>query len=72
MLSTDEKVKLRRIKDMARRGLAHEVSRTDKQWCLDIAAREGHIVPFQAMVAATKDGYFTSHVKTTGWETVVV
>jgi len=72
MLSTDEMVKMRRIQDMARRGLAHEVSREDKQWVIDIAAREGTEVPFRALVAAYKDGYDTTGVKTSGWETVVV
>ena len=72
MLTAQETVKMRRIKDMALRGLAHEVSREDKQWVLDIAAREKTAVPFKAMVAATKEGFDTSRVHTTGWETVAV
>jgi hypothetical protein len=72
MLTPQETVRLRRIKDMALRGLANEVSRADKQWALDIAARENQRVPFKAAVAAYKEGYDISRVSTTGWETVVV
>jgi hypothetical protein len=72
MLTPFEQNKLRLIKQMALRGLAHEVSREDKQWVLDISAREQKTIPFQAMVAATREGFDTSRVKTTDWETVVV
>ena len=57
MLTVYETNKLRLIKDMARRGLANEVSREDKQWVLDVSAREGAVIPAQAAVMALREGY---------------
>jgi len=72
MLTTYEANKLRLIKDMARKGRAHEVSREDKQWVLDIAAREGSSVPAPAAAMALREGYNISHITTITRETVAV
>ena len=40
MLTAAETARMKRIKQAALRGDAKLVSREDKQWCLDIAARE--------------------------------
>ena len=60
MLTAAETTKLRRIKDMALRGLAHEVSREDKQWVLDISAREGTKQDIRVLAKAAMDGYDVS------------
>lgn len=57
MLTAYETNKLRLIKNMATRGKAHEVSREDKQWVLDITAREGASIPAPAAAMALKEGY---------------
>lgn len=57
MLTASEATKLRRIKDMAVRGLAHEVSREDKQWVLDVSAREGIKQDPRVLAKAAMDGY---------------
>ena len=57
MLTVYETNKLRLIKDMARRGLANEVSREDKQWVLDVSAREGAVIPAAAAHMAAREGY---------------
>ena len=72
MLTPNETVKLRRIKDMALRGLAHQVSREDKQWVLDMAVRENKPVPAPAAAQALKEGYDISRVKTITQQTVAV
>lgn len=72
MLADHEKARMRLIKDMARSGKANEVSRADKQWVLDIAAREQTAVPFKAAVMAMAEGYNVSNVLTTEAETVAV
>lgn len=72
MLTAYETNKMRLIKDMARRGLAHEVSREDKQWVLDIAAREGSSVPAPAAAMALREGYNISHITNISNQTVAV
>lgn len=72
MLTDSEKARMRLIKHAAKTGRAHEVSRADKQWVLDVAAREQTAVPFKAAVMALAEGYDVSHVYTTAAETVAV
>ena len=57
MLTPQETNKLRLIKQMALRGLAHEVSREDKQWVIDITVREKTLFPAKAAVYAMREGY---------------
>ena len=60
MLTANEKARLSRIKQAALRGDAAKVSREDKQWVLDIAAREGAMQDPRTMLAAIRDGYDVS------------
>ena len=72
MLTAQETNKLRLIKDMAMRGLAHEVSREDKQWVLDVSAREGASIPAPAAALAMKEGYRISPNAVIGKQTFAV
>lgn len=57
MLTVEETVKLRRIKAAALRGDAAKVSREDKQWVLDISAREGTNQSPAVLAKAAMEGY---------------
>ena len=72
MLTAAETARLSRIKQAALRGDAKLVSRADKQWVLDIAAREGSYVPAPAAAMALREGYNVSHVNTIGKQTVAM
>jgi hypothetical protein len=63
---------MQRIKQMALRGLAHLVSREDKQWVLDVSGREHKAIPFKAAVKAMAEGYDMSRVYVAELETVAV
>ena len=60
MLTAAETLKLRLIKQAALRGGSATVSREDKQWVLDISAREGAVQDPRTMLAAMRDGYNVS------------
>ena len=57
MLTAAETARLSRIKQAALRGDAAKVSREDKQWVLDIAAREGTALDPRVMLTAIRDGF---------------
>ena len=57
MLTPAEQTKLRLIKQAALAGHSGKVSREDKQWVLDIAAREGKKVDLRVLAKAAAEGY---------------
>ena len=57
MLTANETVRINRIKQAALRGDGKLVSREDKQWCLDIAAREKIAQSPVTLARAALDGY---------------
>ena len=57
MLTAAETTRLTRIKHAAQRGDAAKVSREDKQWVLDIAAREGKQQDPRVLAAAALEGF---------------
>jgi hypothetical protein len=62
MLTAYEKTKLRLIKQMALDNKGHLVSRADKQWVLDIAARNGTVCKIEMLKLAEADGYNVKHI----------
>ena len=57
MLTAAETTRLTRIKAAALRGDSKLVSREDKQWVLDIAAREGKQQDVRVLAAAALEGF---------------
>lgn len=62
MLTAEETVRINRIRAEALRGGGAAVSREDKQWTLDIAAREGTRQDPRTLLAAMREGYDVSGV----------
>jgi hypothetical protein len=62
MFTTGELMRFKLIKQMAQNGCADQVSRADKQWVLDIMAREGKSVPPEAALRAMADGYTVHNI----------
>lgn len=62
MLTAAETARLTRIKHAAQRGDGRIVSRADKQWCLDIAAREGKPQSAKVLQRAAEDGYNVNNI----------
>ena len=60
MLTAAETTRINRIKAAALRGGGAAVSREDKQWCLDIAARENTKQDPRTLLAAMQEGYDVS------------
>ena len=63
MLTQAELTKWRFIKAMAMTGRSAEVPRADKQWILDIAAREEDKLPFDVVKLAQAKGFEVSNVQ---------
>jgi hypothetical protein len=57
MLTAAETARMNRIKQAALRGDAKLVSREDKQWCLDIAAREKVVQHPATLAKAAMEGF---------------
>jgi hypothetical protein len=62
MFTPRELTRFRLIKQMAQNGQAAFVSRADKQWVLDIMARENRTVPAEAALCAMAEGYTVHNV----------
>jgi hypothetical protein len=62
MLTAYESNKLRLIKQAALDGRASEVSRADKQWVLDIAARNGTVCKMEMLKLAELQGYNVKNI----------
>ena len=57
MLTAAENARLSRIKQAALRGDAAKVSREDKQWVLDLAARENEPQDPRVLAKAAMEGF---------------
>ena len=57
MLTAAENARLSRIKQAALRGDAAKVSREDKQWVLDLAARENKPQDPRVLAKAAMEGF---------------
>jgi hypothetical protein len=62
MFSATEQAKLYIIKTQTLNGKAHEVSRADKQWVLNMLAREGITCKVEVLQLAAKNGYNVKNI----------